>query len=288
MPVGVLWAVVLVAAARSDAASPAVRLLVAVSATLLLALALTGRHIRHLTARLRDADAREVALVHQAGHDPLTGLTNRALLFERLRLELRRLGRSGGSVLVAYLDVNDLKVVNDSFGHGAGDRMLQTSAARLTAAVRDVDTVARIGGDEFVVVSAVDGPEAADRLIERLRAAAAQSLHPVNAVGLSLGWVVTRRPDDEPGALLAQADVAMYRVKRAGRAERGSVRLQGGGDRDPCGCPGGYGFHLIGCPLAGSDAPADLVSFTDTAGDGRGLDGGDRPPQPGDPTAAPG
>ena len=287
MPAGVLWGAAMVATARSDAASPMVRLLLAVSATSVVALALSWRHVRHLTSRLRDAEAREVTLVHQAGHDPLTGLTNRALLFERLQLELRRLGRSGGSVLVAYLDVNDLKVVNDSFGHGAGDRMLQTSAARLTAAVRDVDTVARIGGDEFVVVSAVDGPEAADRLIQRLSTAAARSLHPVNAVGLSLGWVLTCRPDDEPGALLAQADVAMYRVKRALRAERGSFSLQGRAGRAPCGCPAGCAFHLIGCPLAGTFAPVDHPPAA-AAGERTAPDGGGDAPDPGDPMAGPG
>ena len=242
------------AAVSTSLLTPEARLVLVSVAVVVAVVVVSARHVVHLSGRLREAEAREVALVHQAGHDALTGVTNRALLFERLQLELRRLSRSGGSVLVAYLDVNDLKVVNDSFGHAAGDSMLQTAAERLTSAVRDVDTVARIGGDEFVVVCAVDDDEAAERLIDRLSLAAARALEPGSPVGLSLGWVLACGPDDDPAALVAQADVAMYRAKRARQGQRGSILLplQHRGGRAACGCPAGCGFHLIGCPLAGT------------------------------------
>ncbi len=250
---GALLAGVAVAAVLFDAISPWARFVIVAGATLVAVVVVSARHVAYLTGRLREAEAREVALVHLAGRDSLTGMSNRALLFARLQLELQRLVRNGGSVLVAYLDVNDLKVVNDSFGHAAGDCMLQTAAKRLASAVRDVDTVARIGGDEFVVVCAVDDPEAAERLIERLSLAAARPLEPGDAVGLSLGWVLADGPNDDPAALVAQADVAMYRAKRARQGQRGSILLplQHRPGRVACGCPAGYGFHLIGCPLAG-------------------------------------
>lgn len=253
---GALWVGVAVTALWSDAISPWASLVIVAATSLAAVVVVSARHVAHLTGRLRAAEAREVALVHEAGHDSLTGVSNRALLFERLQLELRRLGRSGGSVLVAYLDVNDLKVVNDSFGHAAGDCMLQTAADRLTSAVRDVDTLARIGGDEFVVVCAVDDQEAAERLIERLSLAAARPLEPGHAAGLSLGWVLAGGPDDDPAALVAQADVAMYRAKRARQGQRGSIQLplQHRSGRAACGCPAGWGFHLIVCPLAGRHA----------------------------------
>ena len=226
----------------------------AAGAVLMIALAAVGlRHLHRLAALLHEAGAREVALAHRATHDPLTGLANRTLLLERLQLELRRLRRNRGSVLVAYLDVDDLKLVNDSGGHAMGDRLLHAVAQRLTAATREVDTVARVGGDEFVVVCAVDDAGAADRLIERL-AAAARPLHPEGGAGLSLGWALSEDPADDPTALVAQADEAMYRAKARRRGERGSIWWPapgtGGARARPqataCSCLGECGCHLVG------------------------------------------
>ena len=236
----------LVPASMAPAATGAVLLSAAAAVAL--------RHLHRLATRLREAGAREVALAHRATHDPLTGLANRTLLLERLQLELRRLRRNRGSVLVAYLDVDDLKLVNDSCGHAVGDRMLHGVAQRLTAATREVDTVARVGGDEFVVVCAVDDAVAADRLIERLGAAAARPVHDDGRVGLSFGWVLSEDPADDPTALVACADEAMYRAKARRRGERGSIwwpspplRLVGPRPHaEACSCPGECGCHLVG------------------------------------------
>ncbi len=252
--VGSLAALAVVLVVLSDLV-PASMAPAATGAVLLLAAAAVGlRHLRRLATRLREAGAREAALAHRATHDPLTGLANRTLLLERLQLELRRLRRNRGSVLVAYLDVDDLKLVNDSCGHAVGDRLLHAAAQRLTTATREVDTVARVGGDEFVVVCAVDDAHAADRLIERLNAAAARPLHPEGDVGLSLGWVLSEDPVDDPTALVAHADEAMYRAKARRRGERGSIWwpkpgcgvVQARSHAPACSCLGECGCHLVG------------------------------------------
>jgi diguanylate cyclase (GGDEF)-like protein len=254
--------------------------LLAVGAVVVL-LAVVGVSARHgwrLARRLQEVEGNQAALAHRATHDALTGLANRTLLFERLHLDLRRLGRTGGFVLVAYLDVDELKVVNDSFGHAAGDRLVRAAAQRLTRAVRDVDTVARIGGDEFVVTCAVEDVAAAELLIERLGEAAAPSLHPGGDVGLSLGWVLSADPDDDPVALVARADEAMYRTKAERRGQRGSVWWPTTLTRDArgaldaaCGCPAGYGSHLMSCEVGGcadhEPASVDLAPLA-TAGSG--------------------
>jgi diguanylate cyclase (GGDEF)-like protein len=246
-----VWLAAIAPAALAGALSGAVLRSAAVGLAVVAAVAVAVRHLRRLTAQLRDAEAREAALSHRATHDPLTGLANRTLLFERLELDLRRLGRTPGTVLVAYLDVDDLKLVNDAYGHAAGDRLLRAAAQRLTGAVRDVDTVARVGGDEFVVTCVVDGPEAAHHLVERLTAAARPSLHPGGGDGLSLGWVLAEGADDDAATLVARADAAMFRDKARRRGERGSAWLPLPGERrqavGPCGCPAGYGSHLAGC-----------------------------------------
>lgn len=257
---GSLAVAVLVTATLSDLASGSERLVLAAAAALGAVVAVGVRHISRLTSRLREAEARESDLAHRATHDPLTGLTNRTLLFERLQLELHRLARNDDLVLVAYLDVDELKVVNDAFGHAAGDDMLLTAASRLTAAVRDVDIVARIGGDEFVVVCAVDDAAAADGLLQRLHAAASVPLRPGGVVGMSLGWALAHSPEDEPGSLVAQADVAMYRAKARRRGEEGSIRWPAAPVAPlailTCGCPIGYGFHRIRCELEVLDTTA--------------------------------
>ena len=251
--VGSLAALVLVLVLLWDLPTSAAA--AAAGAVVLVAVTAIGlRHLQRLAGLLREAGAREVALAHRAPHDPLTGLANRTLLLERLQLELRRLRRTPGSVLVAYLDVDDLKLVNDSCGHAMGDRMLHGVAQRLTAATREIDTVARVGGDEFVVVCAVDDTDAADRLIERLGAAAARPLHPGGDVGLSLGWVLSEDPADDPTALVAHADEAMYRAKARRRGERGSVWWSAPASgpvparthASTCSCLGECGCHLVG------------------------------------------
>ncbi len=101
----------------------------------------------------------ESDLAHQATHDPLTGLPNRALLLDHLELELARAERESRLVALLFLDLDRFKQVNDTLGHDAGDELLAQAAQRISAVVRPADTVARMGGDEFVILCGdVDGP----------------------------------------------------------------------------------------------------------------------------------
>ena len=165
----------------------------------------------------------EEQLVHQALHDALTGLPNRALFLDRLGLALSRLERRPGLAAVFFLDLDYFKVVNDSLGHSAGDQVLVAVAARLQSSLRDGDTAARLGGDEFAVLcdDLVDEGEAL-QIAERLGAAV--SSHPVPLAGrelvvtVSIGVAFATRADQRPEALLRDADAAMYRAKERGRA----------------------------------------------------------------------
>ncbi|HEX4976795.1 MAG TPA: EAL domain-containing protein, partial [Nocardioides sp.] len=170
-----------------------------------------------LAAAVRRADL-ERALQHQALHDALTGLPNRALVTDRIESALGRSRRSGGLVAVLMLDLDDFKTVNDSLGHGAGDEMLQALADRFRDIVRPGDTVARLGGDEFVVVS--EQPDSEDEvalLADTLLSACAAGLEVEGRhlePSVSIGVAMTVGGDTDATRLLAEADMAMYRAKR--------------------------------------------------------------------------
>jgi diguanylate cyclase (GGDEF)-like protein/PAS domain S-box-containing protein len=154
-------------------------------------------------------------LTERAVRDPLTGLANRTLFEERLRAVLARDARMGTSTAVLFLDLDGFKNVNDRHGHAVGDIVLKTVAARLAAAVRPSDTVARIGGDEFVVL--VEGAKAGTvaLLVERLREAVGEPIGNLDLeVGVSIGVAMSHRGDAEPVGLLNAADREMYAVKR--------------------------------------------------------------------------
>jgi diguanylate cyclase (GGDEF)-like protein/PAS domain S-box-containing protein len=166
--------------------------------------------------------ATEDEIRHQAVHDPLTGLPNRVLFVDRLGHALARLRRDSNAVAVLFLDLDHFKLVNDSLGHQAGDELLTSVAPRLRQILRPSDTVARFGGDEFGVLLE-DIPtelEAAD-VAERINAAFARpfviagSEHFVTA---SVGIAIADRGNEEPDALIRDADAAMYRAKERGRA----------------------------------------------------------------------
>lgn len=152
--------------------------------------------------------------------DPLTGVANRALLKDRTQLEISRARRSGKHIAFAFIDLDGFKPVNDTFGHAIGDTILQEVASRLSACLRENDTLARIGGDEFVaLLPEVSGREAACMLGQRLVDAfhapfGAHGKH--NRLGASIG--VSLYPDDgqDFDTLLAHADTAMYRAKQSG------------------------------------------------------------------------
>ncbi|WP_163549520.1 diguanylate cyclase domain-containing protein [Candidatus Frankia nodulisporulans] len=169
---------------------------------------------------LQRLERSERRLHWQAFHDPLTGLANRALFGQRIAHALSDQARNGLSLAVLYVDLDDFKQVNDTLGHGAGDRLLQLTAARLTRAVRAGDTVSRLGGDEFAILL-VPGSEApatvGSRVLTAVRAPAllAGTRHSVRA---SLGLVVAEAAEELSAELLLhRADAAMYAAKRTGK-----------------------------------------------------------------------
>jgi diguanylate cyclase (GGDEF)-like protein len=175
--------------------------------------ALARQASAQLELRRRNAELRELALC-----DALTGLANRTLLADHLDLALAQRERSGGEVAVLFCDVDDFKAVNDRLGHEAGDRLLVQIAERLREATRATDTVARIAGDEFVVVCAgLDTPSEAHEVVRRIGTLLEE--HPTDpAAGLSIGCAVVG--DGETAAeALRRADRAMYEAKR-GRSRR--------------------------------------------------------------------
>jgi diguanylate cyclase (GGDEF)-like protein/PAS domain S-box-containing protein len=169
----------------------------------------------------------EAELSHLAFHDPLTGLPNRALLAEHLELALARARRNGTHAAVLFIDLDDFKLINDDFGHAAGDDLLKEVAGRLRQVVRETDTVARQGGDEFLLLAPdmrateeADVASQAVALAERVR----QALTPAVAVSgidvyvsASIGIVTFPGDAETAEDLLKRADTAMYRAKDAGR-----------------------------------------------------------------------
>lgn len=177
-----------------------------------------GMQIQQQLALLRD---NQEELQHLAQHDMLTGLPNRRFLQERLTHALAQARRGGRTLALLFIDLDHFKDINDSLGHEAGDAALVTLAQRLQAHTREADTVARMGGDEFVVL--VDSPAdrahigtIAHKLLQAVQQPIAWQGHTLQ-VGASIG--ISCYPEDGETALdmLANADRAMYRVKAAGR-----------------------------------------------------------------------
>jgi diguanylate cyclase (GGDEF)-like protein len=174
-----------------------------------------------ITTRTRGLEAANQQLRHLATHDALTGLPNRALLDDRLQQAIAHADRDMRSFALLVCDLDRFKLINDSLGHRAGDELLQEVASRLNAVVRAADTVARIGGDEFVLIgtSIADAEDAAGlaaRVIDVLQAPvriAAIDIHTSPSIGIAM------YPDDGTTiqALLAHADAAMYSAKQHGR-----------------------------------------------------------------------
>ncbi|TAF28875.1 MAG: EAL domain-containing protein [Oscillatoriales cyanobacterium] len=165
----------------------------------------------------------EEQLLHDAFHDALTGLPNRALFTDRLEHALRLAKRRKDYLFaVLFLDLDRFKVVNDSLGHAIGDRLLVAIAQRLTACLRVGDTVARLGGDEFVLLlEDIDGVNEADSIVKRLQKTITSPIlldgHEV-FITASIGIALSSGEYEEPTSLLRDADTAMYRAKELGRA----------------------------------------------------------------------
>jgi len=176
-----------------------------------------------LQRRTADAERMEQQLRHDALHDRLTGLPNRAFFVERVRIAVERARRNPDECFgVLFLDLDNFKAINDSFGHVAGDEMLLEVSRRFTGCLRSLDMLARLGGDEFaLLLENIREPSDAARVAERLQA----SLQAPIRIGedeayasVSLGIAVFSDADDHPQHLLRSADLALYRAKEQGRA----------------------------------------------------------------------
>jgi len=162
-----------------------------------------------------------VAMRHMALHDQLTGLANRKTLVERLTSALAGRERRGDNVALLFIDLDNFKTVNDVYGHAIGDELLMGVAERLGAAARTGDTVARLGGDEFtVLVAEATGPDDIKAVVQRIADVFSVPFE-IEGIDISLtasiGVAMASPNDGEADAILDRADLAMYRVKRAGR-----------------------------------------------------------------------
>ncbi len=156
------------------------------------------------------------ALKELAYHDQLTELPNRALFWDRLRVEAYRAERDGTSVCLCMVDLDGFKAVNDDLGHEAGDRLLAGVAARISAAIRKSDTVARLGGDEFAVIASVADQTGVEEVQERLRSCFLDPFDlgsATRAAKASIGCALYPGDGPDVEAVLAEADRRMYRVK---------------------------------------------------------------------------
>jgi diguanylate cyclase (GGDEF)-like protein len=182
--------------------------------------ALLARSVRYAIERKRS----EAELAHQALHDPLTALPNRALFIDRLTVALDRSRRKGALVAVLFLDVDNFKRINDSMGHAAGDLLLTVLAGRFREMLRPMDTVARFGGDEFTFLfEELDSEREAVLIADRISQSVSQ---PVNlsdtetSIAVSIGIAIVTDPVTPENAI-RDADAAMYRAK-----EQGGARLE--------------------------------------------------------------
>lgn len=165
----------------------------------------------------------EKNLEHQAYHDSLTGLPNRALLLDRIDQAIRHAKRNKSLLAVLFLDLDNFKQINDSFGHSVGDTVLISISGMLKNALRDMDTIARLGGDEFtILLSEFDREEEIDEITAKLFDVLRQPLVIKGGelyVTTSIGISVFPNDGENPEILLRNADAAMYRAKEKGRNE---------------------------------------------------------------------
>lgn len=169
---------------------------------------------RNVTA-LKHAEER---LRHMAYHDALTGLPNRLLFQDRFNMALRRARRNREKIALLYLDLNEFKEVNDNYGHKAGDQLLRALVRRLVECLRESDTIARMGGDEFtMLLTDIHRPDAIDPVVEKVRAAVAKPFEFDECkitISASIGTAVYPDDGNDLDKLLHHADAGMYAMKR--------------------------------------------------------------------------
>ena len=194
-------------------------------------------HVLESVCPLRDAEGRVTHFIHflqdlsflklseslrsLAFYDSLTGLPNRNLFHDRLSLAMATARRTRDGFALLCIDIDHFKLVNDSFGHDAGDELLRQIAARMRASLRNTDTLARMGGDEFVaILEQILDPELAAKMAEKLLASCRGDYelrgHRVR-VTMSVGLSLYPRDGQEADGLLKRADLAMYRAKATGK-----------------------------------------------------------------------
>jgi diguanylate cyclase (GGDEF)-like protein/PAS domain S-box-containing protein len=184
-------------------------------------------HVRGIVLNGRDASERaafEEQLAHQAFHDAVTGLPNRALFSDRVEHALARATRKGSGIAVIFLDLDDFKTINDSLGHAAGDEVLQQVAQRLLEAVRATDTAARFGGDEFaILIEDVGEPATATDFAKRLVHGFEMPISVIGkdllvrpSIGVALSGTDAEQAPGDADELIRNADAAMYICKRDG------------------------------------------------------------------------
>lgn len=205
-------------------------------AAVLLALLIAWRTLRNIRLKSQqiheqvlELERSRAALQQEATHDPLTGLANRRLFYDRLQQAIRHAHRYGGKLGIMFVDMNRFKDINDQYGHHVGDAVLTEVAKRLTSSIRDSDTVARLGGDEFVVLlDGVQGREdylAAAHKIEQSLNVNTSFFGLEMEISASIGHALY--PDDgiDEDTLIRAADAAMYQIKSGCVSER-QVPLQ--------------------------------------------------------------
>ena len=182
------------------------------------------RDAHYFLAALMEMESAGVSkekLVHLAHHDPLTGLPNRMLFHDRLKLTLAQAKRHQRNLALLFLDIDNFKTINDSLSHAVGDQFLQGVASRLLACMRDEDTVSRLGGDEFVIllpnVAHADGAiQVAKRIMSSLSKPIICGEHEL-VRNASIGITLFPNDGNDPETLIKNADMAMYRAKEQGR-----------------------------------------------------------------------
>ena len=230
-PAAAAFAALAVGAGAAFRDRPTVFGAVAIGGAVVMVFLLVRRFAVRVLATLDDARTghdrleTDLAAAREAGeefrtlayHDDLTGLPNRSLFYDRLGLAITHSSRHETYLAVLFLDLDDFKDVNDSFGHACGDRVLVELAGRIRRTVRAEDTVARLGGDEFIVLlaqvtGAGDAARVAAKVLDAVRAPLRLDGHQVS-IGVSVGVSVFPRDGVSPEELVRSADQAMYRAK---------------------------------------------------------------------------